>query len=74
MEPKKPQKPLTNLQVWGAEDEEMPEMEPADDELIEEILAEGDDDDFGCCDGETCIYCGEPMSLCTCFGAEHYED
>ena len=36
METEKPQKPLTNMQVWALEDEDMPDVE--DDRLIEEAL------------------------------------
>ena len=66
MEPKKPQKPLTNLQAWGLDDDEMPDMH--EDLMIEDILngemeaaPEGPElSDYICPD------CGESLENCIC--------
>ena len=63
MEPERPQKPLSDEQIWG----KPPDND--DDYLMEDVLAESD---------EYCSFCGEPMNLCICgedgWGEDLYGD
>lgn len=60
-EPNKPQKPLTNIQVWGLEEEDMP-GDIYDDEMIEDMLADEMDAEIRATENvqiyERCSECG----------------
>ena len=64
MEPQRPQEPLTNEQIWGVPDEEMPDMTYEEDAMMEGVLGSGVD--------EGCPVCGRRLIECQCGGNTWY--